>query len=77
MQPKTLTVYPSDIRTTKAFKKLNQIQQKLVLNPTNIKHIEYGLNLTANRGLNFWTSKVDTYFLNVRIVTELNQNRTK
>jgi len=77
MHPKTLTVYPSDICATKAFKKLNQIQQKLVLNPTNIKHIEYGLNLTANRGLNFWTSKVDTYFLNVRIVTELNQNRTK
>ncbi|SEA39262.1 hypothetical protein [Bizionia paragorgiae] len=77
MHPKTITVYPSDIRATKAFKKLNQIQQKLVLNSTNIKHIEYGLNLTANRGLDFWTNKVDTYFLNVRIVTELNQNRTK
>jgi len=76
-KPTTLTVFPADIRATNAFKKLNHIQQKLVVNPVNVKHIQYGLNLTANRGLNFWTSKVDTYFLNVRIVTELNENRTK
>lgn len=77
IKPAHISISYDQIRATEHFKKLDKIQQKMILNKRNRMTIENSVNITANRGLDFWEENAGANYNLKKIVKELIEESNK
>jgi hypothetical protein len=71
MQKKFIQVDQNAVSSTSYFKNLSKIQQQIILNRTNVKHIENGVNVSSNIGFDNWERQCQFSSHNKQIVKEI------
>lgn len=67
----TITITNEGIKSTKYFKSLSRIQQKITLNRTLRLAIQNGVNVVINRGNDDWYRETNSSYNSQQIVKEL------
>lgn len=57
MNPKPIKITKDQIRQAKAFRKLNEINQKTMLRKENVERIQHGVNVSSHIGFADWEAQ--------------------
>lgn len=66
----------NDVQATPAFKRLEPLQQKLILNKESFERIRNGVSVSGHKGLEGWRREHNPTPREFKIVTEILLNTT-
>lgn len=69
-----MSTFKEKIEGTKTFRQLNIVQQKMTISKTNRNHLEHGVTVAKNIGLDRWKQICQFSDRNMKIVEDILTN---